>query len=139
VQEHGLVVLLVGVRVLELGAAALDLHAASRFVLDVLDVGAARTDDLGAQVEARDRLEVDGDLLLGPLALLRLAGSEGASTYPSKFVALKLVRIAAAEAPLVDEVGEVLLHHLLDLGNGLLEAFFAGARDVQVQRRGLDY
>jgi hypothetical protein len=40
----------------EAGSAALDLHTAARFLLDVLHVGAAMANDLSTQVEARNRL-----------------------------------------------------------------------------------
>jgi hypothetical protein len=56
VEKHGLVILLIGARILELGSAALDLHAAPGFVLDVLDIGPTGTDNLSPEVEAWNRL-----------------------------------------------------------------------------------
>ena len=57
--------------------------------------------------------------------------------YPSEFVAfhLLLLLISTAETPLINKLGEFLLHQLLDLGDGLFEALLAGACHVQVQRR----
>lgn len=51
------------------GSAALDLHAAARLLLNVLDIGTTVSHNLGAQVESMDGLQGDGDLLLGPFAL----------------------------------------------------------------------
>jgi len=45
------------------------LHAAARLLLDVLDIGAAVAYDLGAEIEARDRLEADWNLLFRPFTL----------------------------------------------------------------------
>lgn len=69
VQVHGLLSLTAG-RVLDIaGSLALDLHAAAGLLLDVLHVGATVAYDLGAQVEAGNGLEGDGDFLLRPFAL----------------------------------------------------------------------
>ncbi len=59
------------------------------------------------------------------------------NTYPAIFIPLNLLLllISAAEAALVNELGKLLLHHILDLGNGLFQALLASACNVQVQRR----
>lgn len=51
------------------GATALNLDAAARFLLDMLDIGAPVTHDLSSEIKAWYRFEVDGDLLLWPFAL----------------------------------------------------------------------
>lgn len=122
-QVHGLIALMSRIVLHKPTTAALDLHPTARLALDVLDVAAARTDDLGAEIEAGDGLEVDGDAFLGPLATaLRVA-----------FDLRGLV--SATEAALVDEVGEFLLHELVDFLDGLFEAVLGGAGDVEVERR----
>lgn len=60
------------------------------------------------------------------------------ATYSTVLVPLDLLLLSAAETALVDELGELLLHHLFDLGNGLLEPFLRSARDMKVKRRVLD-
>jgi hypothetical protein len=46
--------------------------------------------------------------------------------------------VSATEAALVDELGEFLFHHLLDLRDSFVQTFLCGAGYVQVQRRVLD-
>lgn len=55
--------------------------------------------------------------------------------YPAVLVSLDRLLFAAAEAPLVHELGQLLLHQLLNLGDGLLETVLARAGDVKVERR----
>jgi hypothetical protein len=66
-------VALVGAVLAEAGAAAFDLYAAARLLLDVLDVLSAVANDGGAQVEAGNRFQSNGYLLLRPLALLSVS------------------------------------------------------------------
>lgn len=47
-----------------------NLNAASRLLLNMLDVGTSVTDNLSSKVESRNRFEIDWDLFLGPFALL---------------------------------------------------------------------
>ena len=68
-EEHVLVTLTVGRLLEEPRATALDLNTAAGLVLDVLDVGAAMANHLGTKIEARNWLEVDGDLRLRPFTL----------------------------------------------------------------------
>ena len=68
-QKHIFIALAARRRFHVAGTAALDLYAAAGFLLDVFDVGSAMSYNLGAEVEARHRLEADRDLLLGPFAL----------------------------------------------------------------------
>jgi hypothetical protein len=42
--------------------------------------------------------------------------------------------LSAAEATLVNELGKLLLHHLFDLGDSLLESFLRSAGDMEVER-----
>lgn len=59
-------------------------------------------------------------------------------TYPSILVPLNLFLLSTAEASLVDELRELLLHHLLDLLDGDLEAVLRCARHMEVQGRVLN-
>lgn len=69
VQVHGLLSFTAG-RILDISRAlTLDLDSAASLLLDMLHVRATMAYNLGAEVEARNRLEGDGDLLLGPFAL----------------------------------------------------------------------
>jgi hypothetical protein len=58
-------------------------------------------------------------------------------TYSTKLITLdrRLLLIPAAEAALIDKLGQFLLHHLLDLGNGLIQALFCRAGNVEIQGR----
>jgi len=139
-EEHVLVALTARCVFQVTGAAALDLHTTSGLLLDVLDVGTAMPYYLCSEVEAGDGVYVDRNLLLGPLALRHVNGETNRhrarrSTYPTEFVPLDLLLVAASEPTLVDELGELLLHELVDLGHGLVEALLARAGDVEVQWR----
>lgn len=126
----------------------LDLHTAACLLLDVLDVGAAMADNLGAQVEAWDGLKGDGDLLFGPFALEhvsnmsydKMVSSRGflPGTYSTEFVSLNGVLLATLEPAFVHQLWEVLLHELLDLLDGLLKTLLCLACDMQVEWRVLD-
>ena len=69
VQEHWLIAFPASTGLHETRATAFDLNLAASLLLDVLHVGTALSDDLSAEVEARDRFEIDRDALLGPFAL----------------------------------------------------------------------
>lgn len=56
------------------------------------------------------------------------------AAYSTVLVPLNLLLLSAAEASLVNELGELLLHHLFDLGNGLLESLFRSARHMKIKR-----
>lgn len=102
----------------------------------MLDVCAAVAHHLGAQVEARDRFEVDGDAFFGPFPLCRLATvGIHRTTHPSKLVALHGFRFAAAEPALVDQIRQILRNHGLNLGHGLFQSLLGLARNVEVQWR----
>lgn len=47
-------------------------------------------------------------------------------------VSFNILRLATTESTLVNEVGQVLLHELVDLFDSGIEARFRGARDVEV-------
>jgi hypothetical protein len=51
---------------------ALNLDSTACFLLDVLDIVTAVTNDLRSEVEARDGLEIDGNFLFWPFSLLQL-------------------------------------------------------------------
>lgn len=123
-QVHLLIALHLGIMFFEAAASALDLNSAAGFLLDVLDVRSASSDNLGAQVESRNGLEIDGNALFGPLAASQMVAFD-----------LWLLFSRAAEAALVDQIGQLLLHHFFDLLDSLFEAFLGGARYVKVERR----
>lgn len=108
----------------ETTAAALDLHTTACLGLNMLDIAATRTDDFRAEVETRNRLEVDRDALIWPLAT-----TEGVPLW-----LLTRLILTTTESTLVDQLGELLLHELIDLLNGFLEAIFRGAGNVEVER-----
>ena len=76
VEVHWLLTFLLGGVVHEGRATAFDLHAAARLVLDMFDIGTALADYLSAEIEPRQRLQVDEDLFLWPFALLMLASQQ---------------------------------------------------------------
>ena len=91
-QIHLLITLPACIVIHEATATTLDLHTTARFLLDVLDVAPARTNNLSTQIEARDWLEVDGNALFRPLAA-------------TERIALDLRLLSTTEAALVDEIG----------------------------------
>jgi hypothetical protein len=139
-KKHWLVILLTGSRILKLGATALDLHSASSYILDVFDIGTAGAHNLSSEVKAWNGFQVYWNFLFRPFSLNATSASlkhDSCQLYPSKFIALKLLRFSTAKPTLIHKVREVLLHQFLDLGYGLLKSFLAGARDVKVERRNL--
>lgn len=80
-EVHRLVALLASVMLDKAGATTLDLDAATSLLLDVFNIGTTVADNLGAEVETRNGLEVDGDLLFGPFTLLRVSVSTVLSQY----------------------------------------------------------
>lgn len=69
VQEHRVVAFALRAVFDEAGATALDLDAAAGLLLDVLHIRTTLTNDLGAQIEPGNRLEVDWDALVWPFPL----------------------------------------------------------------------
>ena len=122
VQVHLLIAFHLSVVFLESTATSLDLDTATRLLLNVLDVRSTSSNDLGAQVETRDRLEIDRDALLRPLATSQVIALD-----------LGLFLSRATEATFVDQIREFLLHHLFDLLNSLFKAFLGSAGDVEVE------
>ena len=105
----------------EATTSSFDLHSTPRLLLDMLHIAATGTYDLRTKVEARDRFEVDRDALLRPLT-----SAEG--------IALDLLLgLSATETALVDQVGQLLLHELIDFLHSLLETFLRCAGDVEVE------
>jgi hypothetical protein len=122
VEIHGLVALLAAVWFHETRTATLDLDLAACLLLDEFDVIATATDNLCAQVKAANGLETYRDLLFGPLA-------------STKLIALKVLGLPTTEATFVYQVRKVFFHHLLDHFYSLVQAFFGGASNTEVQRR----
>jgi hypothetical protein len=112
---------------LESTAATLDLDSATRLLLDVLDVRSASSNDLRAQVETRNGLEIDRDALLRPLATAQVVALD-----------LGLFLSRATEATFVDQIRKFLLHHLFDLLDSCLQTFLRDAGNVEVERRVLE-
>jgi hypothetical protein len=143
-QEHGLIALAAGSNLHVTRPTALDLDATARLLLDVLDVGTTMPDHLSAQIEAWQGIQANGNFLLGPFALFWVSKTwrittGDATTYPAKLVALNVFLLfTAAEAAFVDQLGQFLLHQLLNHGDSLLEAFFRRAGNVEIQRRILE-
>lgn len=68
-KKHGFIAFMVSRCFKVARASAFDLNTASSFLLDMLHIGTAVADDLSTEVEAMNRLKVDGNLLLGPFPL----------------------------------------------------------------------
>ena len=73
---HILIALSTGAMLHKSGATPLDLDAASSLLLDVLDICTTVANNLSAEVEARERLKINRDLLLGPFPLLHVSWLE---------------------------------------------------------------
>lgn len=122
---HLLIALGVGVVLDETAPTSLDLNAASRLLLDMLDVAATRTDNLSAQIESRNGLQINWNALVWPLAAATLVT-----------LVLRLLRgLTATEAALIDEVRQLRVHELVDLLDGFLETFLGCAGDMKIERR----
>jgi len=138
VEIHGLVALLAAVWFHETRTATLDLDLAACLLLDEFDVIATATDNLCAQVKAANGLETYRDLLFGPLALEIVSNMFAELTrisYSTKLIALKVLGLPTTEATFVYQVRKVFFHHLLDHFYSLVQAFFGGASNTEVQRR----
>lgn len=59
----------------------------------------------------------------------------GYISYTTKLITLYLFRLSPAESSLIDQIGKLLLHELIDQGDSFLEAFLVRARDVKIKRR----
>ena len=126
-QVHLLIALHLSAVLLESTATSLDLDSATRLLLDVLDVRSTSSNDLGAQVETRDRLEIDRDALLRPLATSQVIALD-----------LGLFLSRATEATFVDQIREFLLHHLFNFLDSCLQTFLRDTGNVEVKRRVLE-
>ena len=138
VEIHGLFTLLAGLGLHEARSATLDLDLAACLLLDEFDVIATATDNLCAQVKAANGLETYRDLLFGPLALETVSNMFAELTrisYSTKLIALKVLGLPTTEATFVYQVRKVFFHHLLDHFYSLVQAFFGGASNTEVQRR----
>lgn len=56
-------------------------------------------------------------------------------TYPAKLITLKVLGLPTAEASFIDKIGQFLFHKFFNLSNSQFQAFFTGARNVQIERR----
>lgn len=119
-------------------ATALDLHAASSLLLDVLYVRSAMTNDLSAKIETRGWFQINGDLFHTPFTLpfgqLDFPKQTVNSTYSTVFITLNLILISAAKTAIIYQLREILLDEFLNLLDSLLQAFLASAGNVEVER-----
>lgn len=69
VKIHILVTLTTSAMLHEARTTSLDLNTTSSFLLDVLYISSAMTNNLSTKVESWNRFEVNGNPLLGPFAL----------------------------------------------------------------------
>jgi hypothetical protein len=69
VQVHGLIALRVCAVFHKTRAVTFDLYTTSCLLLDVLHVGSTVSDNLGAQVEARNWFHIDRDAFFRPFTL----------------------------------------------------------------------
>lgn len=82
---------------------SLNLDSAASFLLDMLHISTTMAYNLSSQVEARDGLEVDRNLLLGPFALAVLVSGQQKArivvavvyTYSTILISLNLFRFAS--------------------------------------------
>jgi hypothetical protein len=136
VQIHIFVALPASSMLHESRTTALDLHAAARFLLDVLNIGAPVTYNLSSQVKAWDRFKTDRNLLLWPFALhtlLAVISINMTYTYSAELVTLNSIWFSSSEASFINKVGQFLFHQFFYLFDSLLKANFARARNMQVK------
>ena len=93
----------------ETGSTTLDLDTASGFLLDMFDIRTALTYNLSTEVEAGDRLEVDGDLFFRPLALRNMSEMKREelaqrTTYTTHGISLDLFWFSTTEASFIYKV-----------------------------------
>jgi hypothetical protein len=67
--------------------------------------------------------------------LAQVTESQSSKPYSSKLVALKLGLALAAESTLINQIRQVLLHHVLDHLDCRIEALLGCAGYAEVQRR----
>ncbi len=108
----------------------------------MFDVRATVPNNLSAEVEPGNRLQINGYLLLGPFALKEVSqglvclngkGGGAGFAHPTKLVSLDLLLLSSAETSLVHKLWQLLLHHLIDLGHGLVQALLGRAGNVEVE------
>lgn len=94
--------------------SALDLDTAPSFLLYVLHIGPAMTDNLGPQIEARDGLEIDRNFLFRPFALIVSVNVNVAYsaiyTYSTKLVSFNLFRFSSTKTSFVNQIWKFLFH-----------------------------
>jgi hypothetical protein len=50
--------------------------------------------------------------------------------YSTKLIPFKLLRFTPTKSPFIDQIWELLLHQVIDLGDGIFQALSGGAGDV---------
>lgn len=135
-QEHWLLAFSAGTGFHEAGASTFDLNLASSSLLNMLYICTALSDNLGTKVKARNWLKVHWNPLLGPFTLrivsilLSTVDYTPAISYTTVFITFHLFRLTSTESALIDQVGEFLLHELVDQIHGLFQAFFVRTRHM---------
>ena len=135
-QEHRLLAFSASTGFHEAGAPTFDLDLASGSLLNMLYIRTALSDHLGTKVKARNWLKVHWNPLFGPFTLrivsMPLSPMENipAISYTTVFVTFHLFRLTSTESALIDQVGEFLLHELVDQIHGLFEALFIRTRHM---------
>jgi hypothetical protein len=91
VQKHGLITFPAGAWFQETGATTLDLHLATSLLLNVLHICTSLSDNLGSEIESRDRFQINRNPFLGPFTT-------------AVFITLNWIRLTPAESSLVNEI-----------------------------------
>lgn len=119
---HGFGQLDTGIALDESASQALDLYPCACLALDVLDKHPPWTYDLRPHIEVTSVFQIDRNLLL----------------WPSTTLSLRWYLILVVESALVSmfhELGHLLCHEFVDLGDGGVEDFLRDGADVEVEGR----
>jgi hypothetical protein len=73
VQKHGLITLPAGAWFQETGATTLDLHLATSLLLNVLHICTSLSNNLGSEIESRDRFQINRNPFFGPFTLYAIS------------------------------------------------------------------
>jgi hypothetical protein len=83
-QVHGLIALSIGGHLPEAGTTSFDLDFAASLLLDMLDICSALANNLSSKIETLDRLQINGNTLLGPFPLKETYLSTYSSAHGEK-------------------------------------------------------
>jgi hypothetical protein len=143
-QVHRLITFTAGAVFHEARTTAFNLYTASSLLLDMFHIRPTMSNDLCSKIKAWDWFEVNWNPFLRPFALNTVRPvssitktSKECQAYTAKFIPLHLVWFSPPESPLIDKIGQFLLHEFLDLLDSLFKAFLCSASDMKVQGRAL--